>query len=48
MDDLGVGGEGFEPSGHAVVEAGADGNQQVAVLDGVVGISRAVHAEHIQ
>ena len=35
-------------AGDAVVEARADGEEEVAVLDGVVGVRRAVHAEHVQ
>ena len=33
-------------AGHAVVEARADGDQEIAILDGVVRERRAVHAEH--
>ena len=35
-------------AGHAVVEAHAEGQQQVGVVDGVVGVDGAVHAEHVQ
>ena len=35
-------------AGDAVVEARADGEQEVAVLDRVVRVRRAVHAEHVQ
>ena len=45
---LRVRGEAREVAGHAVVEAGADGDQQVALLHGVVGVARAVHAEHVE
>src|SRR5262249_39840566 len=33
---------------HAVVETGADRNQEIAVLDGVVGECRAVHPQHVK
>jgi hypothetical protein len=33
---------------HAVIEAAADGDQEVAVIGAVVGIGRTVHAEHVQ
>ncbi len=48
MDDLGIGGEGGQIAGHAVVKACADRNQQIAFLDGVVGEGAAVHAEHVE
>mmetsp|Transcript_18425 Transcript_18425/g.57404 ORF Transcript_18425/g.57404 Transcript_18425/m.57404 type:complete len:356 (+) Transcript_18425:315-1382(+) len=35
-------------AGRPVVEARADGEDEVGVLDGVVGVRRAVHAEHVQ
>ena len=35
-------------AGHAVVEAHAEGQQQVGLVDGVVGVDGAVHAEHLQ
>ena len=48
VDDLGVRGEGRDLAGDAVVEPGADGDEQVALLDRVVGVGRAVHAEHVE
>ena len=48
VDDLGLGGEEFEVAGDAVVEACADGDEAVGFLDGVVGVGRAVHAQHVQ
>ena len=48
MDDLGLGGEGRELAGDAIVEAGAQRDDQVGVLDRVVGELGAVHAEHAQ
>ncbi len=33
-------------AGHAVIEAGADRDEEVAIIDGVVGEGGAVHAEH--
>ena len=35
-------------AGHAVVEAGADGDQEVAVVHRVVGGGGTVHAQHAQ
>ena len=35
-------------AGHAVVEPHAEGQQQVGVVDGVVGVDAAVHAEHVE
>jgi hypothetical protein len=32
----------------AIVEAGAEAEQEIAVVDGIVGERRAVHAEHVQ
>ena len=43
-----VGRELLHLAGDAVVEARADREEEVAVLDGVVGVRRAVHAEHVQ
>ena len=48
VDDLAVLGELAHLAGHAVVEADAEGQQQVGVVDGVVGVDGAVHAEHLQ
>ena len=41
-------GELAELAGDAVVEADAEGQQQVGLVDGVVGVDGAVHAEHVQ
>ena len=38
--------KGVETAGDAVVESCADADHQVAVMHGVVGLERAVHAEH--
>ena len=46
--DRGVRRELLHLAGDAVVEARADGEQEVAVLDGVVGVRHAVHAEHLE
>ena len=35
-------------AGHAIVEAHAEGQQQVGLVDGIVGIHAAVHAQHVQ
>ena len=48
VDDLAVLGELAELAGHAVVEPDAEGEQQVGVVDRVVGVDRAVHPEHIE
>ncbi len=48
VDDLAVLGELADLAGDAVVEADAEGQQQVGVVDGVVGVDGAVHAEHLQ
>src|SRR5262249_58184031 len=48
VDDLAVLGELADLAGDAVVEAHAQGQEQVRVVDGVVGVDRAVHAEHVQ
>ncbi len=47
-DALGLRREGRELAGDAVVEARPDGDQQVALVDGVVGGHGAVHAEHAE
>ena len=31
---------------HAVVKASTNGQQNIAVLHGIVGLNRAVHAQH--
>ena len=38
VDDLGVGGERLQLSGHAVIEARADSDEQVAMMHRVVGV----------
>ena len=48
VDDLAVLGELADLAGHAVVEAHAEGQQQVGLVDRVVGVDGAVHAEHLQ
>src|SRR5262249_5618111 len=48
VDDLAVFGEFADLAGDAVVEAHAQGQQQVGLVDGVVGVYGAVHAEHLQ
>jgi hypothetical protein len=35
-------------AGHAIVEARADGNQEIAVVDRIVRERGAVHAQHAQ
>mmetsp|Transcript_1461 Transcript_1461/g.3296 ORF Transcript_1461/g.3296 Transcript_1461/m.3296 type:complete len:451 (+) Transcript_1461:1018-2370(+) len=41
-------GEAVETAGHSVVEARADGEDQVGVLHGVIGVGGPVHSEHVQ
>ncbi len=48
VDDLGVRGEAVQLAGDAVVEAGAEGEQQVGLLQGGDGGDGAVHAGHAQ
>ena len=48
VHDLAVLGELADLAGDAVVEADAQGQQQVGLVDGVVGVDGAVHAEHLQ
>jgi hypothetical protein len=48
VDDLGLGGEGVDPAGDPVVEAAAQGDQQVATLHGGDRGVVAVHAGHAQ
>ncbi len=48
VDDLAVLGELADLARDAVVEAHAEGQQQVGFVDGVVGVDGAVHAEHVQ
>ena len=46
--DLGVRGERRQLAGHAVVEAGAEGDEQVGLLQGGDGGDGAVHAGHAE
>ena len=46
VDDLGLARERRELAGHPVVEAHADGDEQVGLGDRVVRVLRAVHARH--
>ena len=46
MNDLGLRAELVDLAGHPIVEAGADGDQHVAVMHGHVGFIGAVHAQH--
>ena len=48
VDDLRPAGELRHLAGHAIVEPHAEGQQQVGIVDGVVGIHAAVHAQHVQ
>ena len=40
--------KGVKASGNAIVEARADADHQIAIMHGVVGLERTVHAEHAQ
>ena len=46
MDLLRLRREGIEPPGHAVVEAGTDGDDQIGAVHRHIGFVGAVHAEH--
>ena len=48
VDDLGAAGELGDLAGHPIVEANAERQQQVGVIDRVVGVDAAVHPEHVQ
>ncbi len=48
VDDPAVLGELAELAGDAIVEPDAEGQEQVGLVDGVVGVDRAVHAEHVE
>ena len=45
---LACGAKSLTLPGDAVVETGADGEEEIAILDGVVGVGGAVHAEHVE
>ena len=40
--------EGVEPAGDAIVETGADGDHQIAIVHRIIGLERPVHAEHAE
>ena len=46
VDDLRVRREIFDVASDAVIESGADGDQEVAFRDGHIGSVRAMHADH--
>ena len=48
VDDLRPAGELRDLAGHAIVEADAEGQQQIGVVHRVVGVDAAVHAEHVE
>ena len=48
VDDLGLGRERRQLAGDPVVEAGAEGDEQVGLLQGGDGGDRAVHARHAE
>ena len=48
VHDLAVLGKLAQLSGNPVVEADAQGQEEVRLVDGVIGVDGAVHAEHLQ
>ena len=48
VDLLRVRREGIETARHAIVEARADAQHHIAIVHGVVGFERAMHADHAQ
>ena len=48
MDDRGVRRPAVHHAGHAVIETGPDGDDEVGVLHCLVGPPHAVHAQHSQ
>jgi len=48
VDDLRPGGELAHLAGDAVIEAHADGDEEVGLLDGIVGVGGAMHAHHLE
>ena len=48
VDDEAVLGEGRHLSRHPIVEADAEGEEEIGLVDGVVGVDAAVHAEHVE
>ena len=41
-------GELRDLAGHAIVEPHAEGQQQIGVIDRVIGVNAAVHAQHVE
>ena len=48
VHDLAVLAEFVHLARHAIVEPHAEGDQQIGLIDGVIRIHRAVHAEHVE
>ena len=48
MDDLAVFDELADHAGYPVIETHAQGEHQVRLVDGNIGVLCAVHAEHVQ
>ena len=48
MNDRPVLAELLHLTGHAVIKAHADGKEEVGLVDGIVGIDRAVHAKPLE
>ena len=48
VDDESMLGEGRHFPGDPVVEADAEGEEEIGLVDGVVGVDAAVHAEHVE
>ena len=48
VDDLAVTGKLADLARHAIVEAHAQGKEEVGVVNGVVGVDGTVHSQHLQ
>ncbi len=48
MNNAGMRCEGIQLAGNSIVKARADGNQQIALLDGQIRRFGAVHAQHAE
>ncbi len=48
MDDLGVAAEKRQVSRHTIVKAHPEGDNQIGVQQGAIGLHGAVHAHHAE
>ena len=48
VDDEAVLGEGRHLPGDPIVEANAEGEEEIGLVDGVIGVDAAMHAEHVE